>query len=82
MSLFLNKEELEDLTGYKRGADQARWLRSKGYYVEVNALGIPRITQNQIDEKRRIDHIQTPAVKIENTEPNVVAFRAKLSKQV
>jgi hypothetical protein len=78
MSLCLSSSELEELTGYKRGADQKRWLQSHGYYVECNARGVPRITHAQVEERRR----QTPsAAAIESrpkTEPNVVEFRQRL----
>lgn len=79
MALCLNADELEEMTGYKRGADQARWFRERGYYVECNARGVPRITHTQVDEKRRAAPAQTPAEHQVRSEPNVVAFRQKLN---
>lgn len=41
----LTPEELATLTGYKRGADQARWLQQRyGLHIERNAAGVPVVT--------------------------------------
>jgi len=75
--MFLNGAELFDLTGYKRGAEQARWLRANGYYVETNARGVPRITEQQINERRALS--QMPNTTAPATGPDVLAFRQKLT---
>lgn len=77
VSLFLTNDELQELTGYKRGSDQARWLRAQGYYVETNARGVPRITQKQVDEKRQVVALQAAATD-KSVGPNVLKFQAKL----
>lgn len=81
MALCLDDKELEELSGYKRGSDQARWFRSQGYYVECNARGVPRITYLQVEEKRRqsTQQILSRPAPQHPTEPNVVAFRQKLN---
>jgi hypothetical protein len=56
MSLFLTSSELLELTGYKLASKQSSWLANHGYYVEINARGIPRITYSQVEEMRR-NHI-------------------------
>jgi hypothetical protein len=77
MSLFLTTDELQELTGYKRGGDQARWLKTQGYYVEINARGVPRITQRQVDEKRQV--LAIPAAgEGKSVGPNVLKFQARL----
>lgn len=53
MGLFLTNTELEELTGYKLATKQTNWLQARGYYVETNARGIPRITYTQIEDMRR-----------------------------
>lgn len=78
MALCLTNDELYELTGYKRGAEQARWLRGQGYYVECNARGIPRITHVQVEEKRRPAGATQQETSARQTEPNVLAFRQKL----
>ena len=75
--MFLNGAELFDLTGYKRGAEQARWLRANGYYVETNARGVPRITEQQINERRALS--QMPNATAPTTGPDVLAFRQKIT---
>jgi Domain of unknown function (DUF4224) len=53
MSLFLSNSELRELTGYKLATKQTAWLQARGYYTEINARGIPRITYTQVEEMRR-----------------------------
>jgi Domain of unknown function (DUF4224) len=53
MGLFLTNSELQDLTGYKLATKQTAWLQARGYYTEINARGIPRITYTQVEEMRR-----------------------------
>ncbi|MHB1327996.1 MAG: DUF4224 domain-containing protein [Gemmatimonadales bacterium] len=38
---FLDDGDLERLTGYKRAADQARWLDDNGFPFILNAKGKP-----------------------------------------
>lgn len=80
MSMFLSAEELIELTGYRRGAEQSRWLKQQGYYVEVNARGIPRITHVQVEEKRRLTANPEPQ-QLHRTEPNVLGFRQMLKSR-
>ncbi len=51
--MFLTSSELQELTGYKLPSKQSSWLSNRGYYVEINARGIPRITYSQVEEMRR-----------------------------
>lgn len=41
MSAFLDDADLRVLTGYKRAADQIRFLKDRGIKHTVNALGKP-----------------------------------------
>jgi hypothetical protein len=41
MSAFLDAAELVTLTGYKRSADQIRWLEAQGIRFRVNAQRRP-----------------------------------------
>lgn len=41
VNAFLDSDELKTLTGYKRAADQIRWLRAGGYAFHVNGKGMP-----------------------------------------
>jgi hypothetical protein len=83
MALFLTKDELIDLTGYRQPSGQCKWLRSHGYFVELNARGIPRITYEQVHESRRQKSTQGMKQDGENhffeREPNSEALRKKIS---
>jgi len=41
--MFISDAELETLTGYKRGAEQCKWLTSNGWVFAVDAHGRPRV---------------------------------------
>lgn len=92
MSLFLTNAELQELTGYKIVSKQLHWLRCRGYYVESNARGVPRITYTQIEEMRRINapamsHIQHVTPNNTNqhlptkSEPNINGLRQIIQKR-
>ena len=40
-SLFLSKDEIAELTGYKLPAHQRRWLQDRGWVFERNATNRP-----------------------------------------
>ena len=40
-SLFLSKDEIAELTGYKLPAHQRRWLQERGWIFERNATNRP-----------------------------------------
>jgi hypothetical protein len=44
--IFLDQSELLVLTGYKRPADQIRWLEEKGYPFTVNSRGRPVVRKD------------------------------------
>lgn len=46
MSAFLDPDELQTLTGYKRAADQIRWLEANGVPHMVNRLGRPVVRRD------------------------------------
>ncbi len=87
MGLFLTNNELQELTGYKLASKQSSWLSNKGYYVETNARGIPRITYIQIEERRRllastnnVIALNQPDKPTFETEPNFKSLRNKIKK--
>ena len=41
--MFLTPADLHDLTGYRLGAWQARWLAAHGWIFERDAFGRPRV---------------------------------------
>ena len=44
--MFLSTEELAELTGYMRNADQRRWLTKHGWKHEVSATGRPIVSKS------------------------------------
>lgn len=47
--MFLTRDELQQLTGYKRAADQIRWLRERGVHFFVAATGRPSVPRAAIE---------------------------------
>jgi hypothetical protein len=45
-SAFLSADDLVVLTGYKRPADQARWLEEHGIPFTINARGRPVVLRD------------------------------------
>jgi hypothetical protein len=43
---FLDDDDLKRLTGYKRPADQARWLEDNGIPFILNRLGRPVVSRD------------------------------------
>lgn len=51
--LTLTPEQLHELTGYKRGAEQARRLKENGFKYRLDRLGRPRVDRAHYETKRR-----------------------------
>ena len=49
--LTLTPEQLLELTGYKRGAEQARWLKDNGFKFKLDRLGKPRVDRAHYEQK-------------------------------
>jgi len=49
--LTLTPEQLYELTGYKRGAEQARWLKVNGFKFRLDRLGKPRVDRAHYEAK-------------------------------
>jgi len=49
--LFLNPDQLEQLTGCKRSGDQIAWLRDRGYPVEVSKVGRPVVLTAEVEAR-------------------------------
>ena len=66
--MFLTPDEIEELTGLKRGRDQLRWLRERGWPVEEDAKGRPKLLAEVVRARMggTVQH---------KTEPNFRALR-------
>ncbi len=69
--MFLSTDELQELTGYKRPADQRRWLIDHGWGFEVRADGKNTVL---IEEAR--NRMLTRKSTNRSTEPDLEALKA------
>lgn len=68
--MFLNDEELFELTGYRRNADRCRWLEERGWKFERSAVtGRPVVSRSYAESK-----LSGTPVKVE-PKLNLAAFR-------
>jgi hypothetical protein len=51
-SAFLSADDLILLTGYKRPADQARWLEEHGIPFTINARGRPVVPRDMATQRK------------------------------
>lgn len=51
MAAFLTADEIHTLTGYKRPADQVRWLQDRGISHVVNARGKPVVASDVLNKR-------------------------------
>ena len=49
--MFLTPAELHDLTGYKRASAQLTWLRERGWPVEEDRHGRPRLLRAVLEAR-------------------------------
>lgn len=74
-NIFLTADELEQLTGYERPADQARWLRLRAWVFEVNAQRRPIVLRAYAEGRLGV----IPAAPADHhgpTRPNFDALKA------
>lgn len=49
--LTLSREELREITGYVRVADQVRWLNRNHWIFVVNAAGRPIVLRSYVEQR-------------------------------
>lgn len=52
--MFLTKDELFDLCGYKRRKEQAKWLREHRYPFEVDRHGNPKVLKEAVYSRHKL----------------------------
>ena len=52
--MFLTRDELRELSGYKRRSDQARWLRENGYPFELDKDGNPKVPRAAVESRFQV----------------------------
>lgn len=64
-SLFLSKDEVAELTGYKLPAHQGRWLKEHGWVFERNATNRPIVgrdyARSRLGGARQAATVQSPS---------------------
>lgn len=59
--MFLTKEEVHELTGYVRSADQRKWLKTRGWKFEISRLGRPVVLRIHVEEMLSLAAKKEPA---------------------
>jgi len=49
--MFLTTDQIADLTGYQRHADQRKWLTARGWVFEVAATGRPIVSAAYAEQR-------------------------------
>jgi hypothetical protein len=52
--MFLTREEVRDLTGYKRKSDQCRNLAERGYPFEPDKDGWPKVPRSAVETRFQV----------------------------
>ena len=52
--MFLTREEVRELTGYKRKSDQARFLRDNRYPFELDKDGNPKVPRMAVESRFQV----------------------------
>lgn len=63
--MFLTPDEIRELTGYQRHADQRAWLEKRGWKFEISANGRPVVLRSFAAQRMGEDQ-----KKQKNAEPN------------
>ena len=71
--MFISSDELQELTGYKRPADQRRWLRHRGWAFEVRGDGTNCVLLEEARSRMLSDKSRSRA-----TEPDLSFLQRKL----
>lgn len=69
--MFLTNDELRDLTGYLRFADQRRWLTGRIWHFEIAATGRPIVSRAYAES--RMGGGEKPSV--QEKQPNFASIR-------
>jgi hypothetical protein len=52
--MFLTREEVRELTGYKRKTDQCRFLRDNRYPFELDKDGYPKVPRMVVETRFQV----------------------------
>ena len=74
--MFLNREEIEDLTGYKYKAKQKLWLMEAGYKFSTRCDGSPCVLRSHVE---KILGGVIVANQVKQEAPNFAALKAVMN---
>lgn len=77
-SPFVSRDELVELTGYRRPSAQAQWLAAKGFTFMVNAAGRPILHRAHVAAKLGGVHTDTE----KPWEPNLAALQPRKRSRI
>jgi hypothetical protein len=71
--MFVTKEEIQELTGYQRFADQRKWLTNRAWLFETSRTGRPIVSRAYANQKLGL----TPGEEVKRRvwKPNLDAIR-------
>lgn len=72
-TIFLNADEVRELTGRAKPADQHKWLKHAGWLHELNAAGRPIVLRSYAE--RRLSGLRTDTIVSGELMPNFDALR-------
>lgn len=65
--MFLNPDQLKELTGCKRKSGMVAWLKDRRYPFEIGADGWPKVLATYVQAKLGgIPHKHEPRLRLEN----------------
>ena len=60
LPMFLNSQQLQDMTGYHHHASQVKWLTKYGFSFDIRRDGRPNVLIDQIRERQCKNFERTP----------------------
>jgi len=70
--MVLTRNELFELSGYKRASSQINWLNENSFPFEVAADGYPRVLTSYVNN--RLGGLVTSTPKVKRNKPNFAAL--------
>lgn len=61
--MFLNEDELRELTGYQLPSAQRRWLTKRSWNFEVSAFGKPKVLKAYAEQRMGMVTTNSPVPK-------------------
>lgn len=73
--MFLTDEEIRELTGYQRHADQRRWLSDHAWQFEISRIGRPIVGRAYANQRMGLSVDLASQASRKTWSPNIAAIR-------